>query len=94
LARAGYGSVLGREALSGSRFGADSEGTYSLGMKDTVIAIAIVVLVIVGFWWTRGAGGMPGGVEDPAREGLEGIDRLGDRVGVPEEHEDREHEIE
>jgi hypothetical protein len=63
-------------------------------MKDTIIAIAIVVFLIVGFWWTRGAGGLPGGINDPASEQRQHFDRLGDPVGVPEEHEDREHEIE
>src|ERR1700728_3776255 len=54
-------------------------------MKDTVVAIAIVVVLVVGFWWPRGAGDMPGGVNDPAREQLEGVDWTGDRAGVPED---------
>lgn len=63
-------------------------------MKDTIIAIAVVVLLVVGFWWTRGAGGMPGGVDDPAVQEEQRFDQLGEPVSVPEEHEDREHEVE
>jgi hypothetical protein len=63
-------------------------------MKDTIIAIAVVVLLIVGFWWTRGAGGMPGGVNDPARQQLRGLDELGDPMPPAGGEPDREHEIE
>lgn len=37
-------------------------------MVDALIAGAVVLLLIAGFWWTRGAGGLPGGVDDPARQ--------------------------
>jgi FtsZ-interacting cell division protein ZipA len=64
-------------------------------MLDTIIAVAIVALLIVGFWWTRGAGGIPGATDDPARQALRRVNELGDPVHPPgEEHEDREQEIE
>jgi hypothetical protein len=65
-------------------------------MRDTIIAIAIVVLLVVGFWWTRGAGGIPGAPDDPAAaERWSAIDELGDPMPPPaEERQDREHEIE
>jgi FtsZ-interacting cell division protein ZipA len=64
-------------------------------MLGAIIAIAVVVLLVVGFWWTRGAGGLPGGADDPARQELRRFDELGDPVQPPGlEREDREHEIE
>ena len=57
-------------------------------MVDAIIAGAVVVLLIAGFWWTRGAGGMPGGRDDPARQALRKYDELGDRL--PEPGEDRD----
>jgi hypothetical protein len=65
-------------------------------MLDIIIPIVIVSLLIAGFWWTRGAGGLPGGADDPALEQVRGrFDELGDPMPpVGEEHEDREHEIE
>jgi hypothetical protein len=35
---------------------------------DIIIAVAVAVLLAAGFWWTRGAGGLPGGIDDPARQ--------------------------
>lgn len=65
-------------------------------MLDIVIPIAIVVLLIVGFYLTRGGGGMPGGINDPAGEELRR--RFGPLGGPaaapPEDHEDREHQVE
>jgi hypothetical protein len=65
-------------------------------MKDAIIAIVVVLLLGVGFWWTRGAAGLPGGTDDPALEQVRGrFDELGDSMPpVGEEYEDREHEIE
>lgn len=64
-------------------------------MKDAVIATAIVALLIVGFWWTRGAGGIPGGTDDPAREELRRFTELGDPMPPPAEaDEGRDREIE
>lgn len=47
-------------------------------MVNAIVAGAIIALLIAGFWWTRGAGGMPGGVEDPARQELQRFTELGD----------------
>jgi hypothetical protein len=64
-------------------------------MLDVVIPVAIVVLLGAGFWWTRGAGGIPGGSDDPAREDLRRFSELGDPMPAPGvEQPDREHEIE
>jgi len=52
-------------------------------MVAAIIAGAVVVLLIVGFWWTRGAGGLPGGIDDPARQELHKYDELGDRLPEP-----------
>lgn len=65
-------------------------------MLDTVVAIAIVVLLVVGFYLTRGGGGVPGGTDDPA---FEEVRRRFSQFGEPaprlgEEHEDREHQVE
>jgi hypothetical protein len=63
------------------------------------IAVGIVVLLAVGFWWTRGYGGPPGAADDPAiadQTALLGrTTPLGEHVDpLPPEHEDREHQIE
>ncbi len=63
------------------------------GMVEAIIAGGIVVLLIVGFWWTRGAGGVPGGTDDPAREELRHYNELGDRVHDPGEREARDDEV-
>lgn len=64
-------------------------------MLDVVVPVAIVVLIGVGFWWTRGAGGVPGGTDDPAREELRRFSELADPMPTPGvEQPDREHEIE
>jgi hypothetical protein len=64
-------------------------------VKDTIIALAIVALVVVGFWWTRGAGGLPGAGDDPAHEELRRFTELGDPVSPPlKEREDREQQVE
>jgi len=44
---------------------------------DIVVAIAIVVALAAGFWWTRGGGGVPGGIDDPARQQLTKYTQLG-----------------
>jgi hypothetical protein len=64
-------------------------------MLDVIIAFAIVVLLIVGFWWTRGAGPAAPSIGSPGAEELAKLNELGDPTPLPgEEHEDREHEIE
>jgi len=47
-------------------------------VTDAIIAGAVVVLLVAGFWWTRGYGGIPGGVDDPARQNLARYDEIGD----------------
>ncbi len=50
---------------------------------------------VVGFWWTRGAGGLPGGGDDPSREELRRFTELGDPVSpLVKEREDREQQVE
>jgi hypothetical protein len=49
-------------------------------MVDDIILGGIVVLLAVGFYLTRGAGGMPGGLEDPARNQIAKYTLLGDRA--------------
>ncbi|HWX98253.1 MAG TPA: hypothetical protein VNZ01_15525 [Solirubrobacteraceae bacterium] len=54
-------------------------------MLEVIILCVVVLLIIAGFWWTRGAGGMPGATADPARESIQRYDELGDRVADPAE---------
>ncbi len=36
-------------------------------MLEAIIGLGVIgVLLLAGFWWTRGGGGMPGGLDDPA----------------------------
>jgi hypothetical protein len=64
-------------------------------VPEVIVPIAVVLLLALGFWWTRGAGGIPGGTNNPAREELRRFTELGDpapRAGA--EPEDREHQVE
>jgi hypothetical protein len=63
---------------------------------EAVIGIGVVaLLLILGFWWTRGGGGVPGGIDDPARKEIRKYDALGDRLPDPAAGpEAREREIE
>ena len=65
-------------------------------MLEAIVGIgAVLLLVILGFWLTRGAGGVPGGADDPSRQELRKYSALGDHVPDPTaDAEDREHEIE
>lgn len=48
-------------------------------MVEAIIIGAVVLLLIAGFWWTRGAPSyLPGGIDDPARQDLARFDELGD----------------
>jgi hypothetical protein len=57
-------------------------------VKDAIIIIVLVLVVIAGFWWTRGYGGPAGDADDPSQKALL------DLTALPPEHEDREHEVE
>jgi hypothetical protein len=62
---------------------------------EGIVAGAIVLLLIAGFWFTRGRGGMPGGIDDPALEQLAKYPALGEQLPEPgAEPEDRGHEVE
>jgi hypothetical protein len=62
---------------------------------DAIIVGAVVISMVVGFWWTRGSGGIPGGLDDPARMELQQYTPLGDRIPDPGgEIAGHEHEIE
>jgi hypothetical protein len=62
---------------------------------EGIIAGAVVLLLIAGFWFTRGRGGVPGGIGDPAREQLSKYSALGERLPEPGgEPLDPEHEVE
>ncbi len=63
-------------------------------MLEVIIVAAIVLVLAAGFWWTRGAGGIPGGIDDPAFQQLRHLDKVGDPIELPREREDREHEVE
>lgn len=64
-------------------------------MLDAVVPIAIIVLLILGFYLTRGGGGVSGGTDDPALEEVRRFSPRGDPMPPPgEEREDREHQVE
>lgn len=65
-------------------------------MLEVIIGVVVAVLLVAGFWLTRGAGGMPGGVGDPAQEQLARSSALGAPLPEPgeEEPQDREDQVE
>jgi hypothetical protein len=62
---------------------------------EAIVGVGLVLLLLIlGFWLTRGGGAVPGGINDPARQELRKYDALGDRLPEPGAGpEDREHEI-
>jgi hypothetical protein len=53
-------------------------------MLEAVVGVGLVLLLLIlGFWLTRGGGGVPGGIDDPARGELRKYDALGDRLPEP-----------
>ena len=53
-------------------------------MLEAIVGVGLVVLLLIlGFWLTRGGGGVPGGIDDPARQELRKYDALGDRLPEP-----------
>jgi hypothetical protein len=66
-------------------------------LLEAIIGLSVIALVLIaGFWWTRGRGGMPGAIDDPAQEELAKYSALGERLPEPgaEEPTDREHQVE
>jgi hypothetical protein len=57
-------------------------------VSGAVLGIAVVFVVLAaGFYLTRGGGGIPGGVNDPAVRELSEHDALGDRVSASDDGE-------
>jgi hypothetical protein len=64
-------------------------------MVEIVIVAVIVLLVLVGFWWTRGAPEKPSPGADPTNPDAPGVTPLGDPAPMPiDERAEHEHEIE
>jgi len=64
-------------------------------MLEAIVGVGVVLLLLIlGFWLTRGGGGVPGGIDDPARQELRKYGALGDRLPEPGAGpEDREPEF-
>ncbi len=52
-------------------------------MLDAIIAGAVVLVLIVGFWWTRGAGNLIHRIDEPARQEMRKFDEIGNRLPDP-----------
>jgi hypothetical protein len=63
-------------------------------MLDAIIAVGIVLLLIAGFWWTRGAGPGASSSRSPGRQELMKYTRLGGRMPEPGEDVDIDPERE
>ena len=65
-------------------------------MLEILVAVVIVLLFLAGFYFTRGSGGIPGGVNDPATRFRDQYTGLGDRLPEPgvDPEVDREHQVE
>jgi hypothetical protein len=64
---------------------------------EAIIGLSVIALLLIaGFWWTRGRGGVPGGIGDPAREELAKYSARGERLpeAGADEPEDRERQVE
>jgi hypothetical protein len=60
-----------------------------------IVVVAFVLILVAGLWWTRGYGGLSGGVDDPARQELSKYTELGDPMPEPgADAGDREHDVE
>jgi hypothetical protein len=64
-------------------------------MVEYIIAVGIVVALAVGFYMTRGGGGIPGGFQDPALNQMAEYTPLGDHLPIANEDNpiDEEHHI-
>lgn len=58
-------------------------------MKDALIAAGIVVALVVGFWWTRGAGPGANEVGSPGAQERERIVK-GEPMPTPDDELERE----
>jgi hypothetical protein len=61
-------------------------------MLAIVIAAAVVLVLVAGFWWTRGAGPGAASIYSPGREELTKYTPLGGRMPEAGEDVDQERE--
>jgi hypothetical protein len=58
-------------------------------MLEALIGLGVIALLLVaGFWWTRGGRGVPGGLDDPAAESRSRIMPSGLLMGEQNEESD------
>lgn len=57
-------------------------------MLEGAIAIGVVLMLAIGFYLTRGAGGMPGGRDDPAFRNVPWAGWSGADAKDPRDHDD------
>ncbi len=72
-----------------SRGGDRSSSGYLVVMLEVVIVVAVVLLFVAGFWFTRGAGRGAASIDSPGREELMKYTELGGRMPEPGEDVDR-----
>jgi hypothetical protein len=71
----------------------DSAPDEYLAVVLTIVIVGAVALVLVaGFWWTRGSGPGAGSIFSPGRQELTKYTRLGGRMPEAGEDVDRDRE--